>query len=388
MGFNLKKMAQKAKNSVLPISVGLENNTEEHKLSLVDKSHVSNYDVYLDDTRKSTEEKAVTHEAMLDEARKRASVSDKITEGSLEDVDSKLYPHRQFKNGEDDYQVSPIDATSQAFDSKFRDAFSKANKDSDTAFWDKYVGDQLDDKQNKVSSNVPDSGSQLQNNPARFGKLDNLPIDPKASKNRDKRSTEIDVKPMHGFAGGEKGLKMAVASLKDADGLLFGIYFKAAKENRELNSYEKELVNGINKDKSNILLALAQVDDKINALNARPGFVPEEGNVPVEDRGTDFLNENDPTAGDPALWASMSGHNPNATDLDYSDVGGEGKIPSPEELSSDISSNDNTMVNNIDTDFNESNQATTPTTPAAPAPYFDGSSVENKGLLDNEEPPF
>lgn len=277
----------------MPQSSALPTNEEKYKLSLQDTSVVS-YNAMLEKDRRKTKE--VTHEARLDEARKNAKAAEKVTEGSLEDAESSLFPHRQFKDGEDNYQVSPIDALAHANDRKFRDAFSKANKGADTAFWDKYVGDQLDGPVTKVPANVPSIGSQLPNSPERFGKLDNLPLDPKAQVNRKNFSPALDIKPMHGFAGNEKALKMAMSSLKDADGLLFGIYFKAAQENRTLSKDEKDLVNGINRDKA---LIMSQV-------------IPTPGDPANQ---ADFLDGSPDVTDDPMLSARMSGMDPSRVDL-------------------------------------------------------------------------
>lgn len=277
----------------MPQSSALPANTEKHKLSLQDTSVVS-YNAMLEKDRRTTKE--VTHEARLDEARKNAKAAEKVTEGALEDAESSLFPHRQFKDGEDNYQVSPIDALAHANDRKFRDAFSKANKGADTAFWDKYVGDQLDGPVTKVPSNVSPTGSQLPNSPERFGKLDNLPLDPKAQVNRKNFSPALDIKPMHGFAGNEKALKMAMSSLKDADGLLFGIYLKAAQENRTLSKDEKELVSGINRDKA---LIMSQI-------------IPTPGDPANQ---ADFLDGSPDVTDDPMLSARMSGMDPSRADL-------------------------------------------------------------------------
>lgn len=330
MAFNLKKNAQKVKDSVLPISTGLQNNENKYSLSLQDKDFVPNFNSILEKDRRPLEGTVVTHEAMLDEKRKKAAAQEKITEGALEDANSPLYPHRQFKDGEENYQVSPINALSQVNDSKYRDSFSKANKDGDTAFWDEFVGAQLDGPITKVPTNITDKGSQLQNNPERFGKNKNLPSDPSAIVNRDNFGVGVNVTPMLGAAKGKKGLKMALSSLKDADGLLFGIYLKAAKENRTLSFDEQELVDGINRDKTNILLSLAQSIPPSNP-NAPVPPVPPTDNP----RNADFLDgspDDQQDLGDESYWASQSGFssgrpgiidaaetNPNAGDISFGD---------------------------------------------------------------------
>jgi len=300
MAFNLKKISQKAKDSVSPHSVVLPQHAQKYNLSLSDKSYVPNFNSILEEDRRPIDN-PVTHEAMLDENRKKAAHNDKTIEGALGDADSKLYPHRQHEDGTRG-GVTPAAALSEAFDRKYRDAFAKANNDPDTAFWDKYVGDQLDGPITKVPNNVPQRGSQLQANPDRFGNLDGLPHHSSAEKNRDNFGKKVEVDAMHGFKGGEKALKMALSSMRDADKLLYHTYLQAAKENRALNAEETDLVNGITKDKQAFLLTIAQTS----------AIPPQEGNIPPEDRDTDFLNGNDPTAGDERLWAEQSGFDPSA----------------------------------------------------------------------------
>jgi len=311
MTFNFKKNAQKTKDSVLPISTGLLNNQDKHNLSLQDMNFVPNFNTMLDKDRRPIEGTVVTHEAMLDEKRKKAAIQDKVTEGALEEVDSSLYPHRQFKDGEDNYQVSPINALSQINDSKFREAFSEANTGSDTDFWDKYVGDQLDGPITKVPTNITNKGSQLQNNPERFGKNKNLPSDPSAIINRDNFGAGVDVSPMAGSAKGKKGLTLA--SLNNADKLLFGIYLKASQESRNLNEEEQDIVNGINRDKKAMLLSLAQVNplpmpNPSDPINKVP--TPEEVAQTEDPRNADFLDgspNDQQDLGDSSYWSSQSG---------------------------------------------------------------------------------
>jgi len=310
MAFNLKKNAQNKNKIILPTETKLQNNNDKLNLSLKQDKTVSHYDALLDKDRRPYNGTVVTHEAMLDEVRKKADSPEKTTEGRLEDVDSPLFPHRQFANGEDKYQVAPVNAMTHAFDRKYRDAFSKVNKGADTAFWDKYVGDQLDGKMTKVPSNLPQSGSQLHDNPERFGKLKNIPLDPSAIVNRKNFDVGLEISPMHGFASGEKGITIAedirvsLASIKNADSLLFGIYLKAAKENREITDIEKEIIDGINKDKSSLMISLAQNSPLIpppNPINQNPSEFDETG-ADFEDN-----NPNSDINGNEVEWGSQSG---------------------------------------------------------------------------------
>jgi hypothetical protein len=136
--------------------------------------------------------------------------------------------------GEKTNGVSPINAKTEEFTQKHEEDFKKAQKNSknDTEFWDKYVGVQLEEKGRpiKVDNNVPSSGSQLQNNPDRFK--------------------------------GEDITKMVMASLKDADAMLFHIYAKASKEGRELSEDENQQINDICSGKIRLAQSLSTLDVK------------------------------------------------------------------------------------------------------------------------------
>lgn len=315
MGFNLKK-AQSVNNSVTPQSVAVPSHSKKYNLSLDGNGSIKSLNGLLEADRRSLGESPKTQEGLLSETRRKASVSDKITEGALEDSDSPLYPHRQFKDGKDNYTVSPIGALAHANDRKFRDAFSKANKGSDTAFWDKFVGAQLEGEPTKVMVNLPEKGSQLQNSPHRFGNLDALPHDPDAATNRENLGKGFSVKPMNKK---EKPIEIA-ASLKSADKLLFGIYLKANSEGRQLTASEKEIVSAINKDKVSILMSLAQTDP----LSADPNNPPFDPNMPPatepsmnpQDREADFMDGNPTVSGDDHYWAAQSGFSPPVDDAE------------------------------------------------------------------------
>ena len=96
--------------------------------------------------------------------------------------------------------------------------------DADTKFWDKTFG-----KEESIAL----APSQLHNHPDRVGKLtpENVANDPQLK-------------------------EMVIASLKDADAMLFHIYHTAAINKRELNTVEQSLVDGISQDKVKIAFAL------------------------------------------------------------------------------------------------------------------------------------
>ena len=267
MAYNLKK-AQKINNSVLPLSSALQEYNDNYDFTLDNNKQVNNFNAYLEKDRRENKNGPQTHEAMLDDVRKNAKKAEKITEGGLSDSDSKLYPHRQFEDGSDKYSMMPINMLSEAYDQKWRDAFKKVNKKAETTFWDKYIGDQLDEKQRKVLVNVPQSGSQLNNNPERFKNLDGMPSDPDAEKNRKNFGKDIKIEPQVSFAGiADK--RQIVAALKEADSLLFGTYVKANIEKRQLSLEEQALIDTINDDKQKMLTILAQAEELEEDL---PGF--------------------------------------------------------------------------------------------------------------------
>ncbi len=301
--FNLKKYAQSVNNSVLPVSSALEDSSERRN-SLSEEKFIPNFNNYLEKDHKETKD-VVLLQAQL-ESKRASNDNPQVIEKMLDASDSALYPHRQ-SDGIDRHDVMPINLVSESHDRKFREAFSEQNNDADTSFWDKFVGEQLDDKDNrkKIISQNPKS-SQLQNNPDRFGNLQDLPVFSDAEENRDHLLSKATVEPMAGFRSKEKGIDM-MDSLREADRVMFETYFKAASEGRGLNNLEKEIIAGIDASKKKILLS---------QMSQMPS--PEDR----RDMETDFLDGgNDPTAGDPLLWASMSGYNPSHEDAGLEDSG-------------------------------------------------------------------
>jgi len=121
-------------------------------------------------------------------------------------------------NSKDKKQITDINVESQKYDDKKTEAFKKSQK-KETNYWDKYVGVQLEGEgqPTQVDNNIPDSASQLGNKPERF------------------KDNKID--------------KLVMASLKDADAMIFHIYATAAKQSRELNQTEKQQIVDINSGK-------------------------------------------------------------------------------------------------------------------------------------------
>jgi len=124
--------------------------------------------------------------------------------------------------------ISPINLVSIKEDKEHDDKYKKAESEQDleTKFWDKCLGVQTINKNKKIPKPIKDN--QLQNNPERFNKM-----------NKD----IYKVKPE----------KMVIASLMDADALIFNIYAKSIKEGRKINSEERNILDRINNEKVSLL---------------------------------------------------------------------------------------------------------------------------------------
>ncbi len=163
----------------------------------------------------------VPFNVQLDAERKNSETEPSITEA---DMDQKEV---DFKS-KDKKQVMDINVETQKYDTKKIKALKAAEGKKDTAFWDKYVGVQLEGtgQPTKIKDNIPASASQLPNNPDRFK--------------------------------GEKVNKMVMASIKDADAMLFHIYATVAKAGRNINKQEKQQITDINAGKMRIMAQMIQ----------------------------------------------------------------------------------------------------------------------------------
>jgi hypothetical protein len=195
-----------------------------------DKDNTIPFNVQLAASRKNITEVAITE----------ADMDDKIVD---------------FKST-DKKQVMDINVESRKYMDEHTDAYKKAENagKADTEFWDKYVGVQLEGEgmPTKIKGNLPASASQLQNIPDRFK--------------------------------GEKIDKMVMASIKDADAMLFHIYAKASKDNRGLTNEEQQQIIDINSGK----IRLAQMVQPVKRClehNPDPKFRNEGGKVSVHDNG-------------------------------------------------------------------------------------------------------
>jgi hypothetical protein len=219
--YNLSKIAKKNDTSK-PYNQSLEDSNKDFGTQFKEED-AKNINLKL---KIKDKDNTIPFETQLSEARidKKA---DMITEKAM---DKSKQPYNKRTMEDSNLQVSPINLLSESFDQKKAEAYKKAeNKiNTDTEFWDKYVGAQLLGEATKVKNNP--TGSQLANNPSRFNIKDDV-------------TKIVDTKVE----------KMVFATIKDADALLFHVYATAAKENREVNTDEQAFINRINAEKEFII---------------------------------------------------------------------------------------------------------------------------------------
>ena len=162
---------------------------------------------------------------------------------------------KETKENDKKMQITTINEESQKYDTKKEKAYKKAeDKDkNNTSFWDKYVGQQIEGEKTTVHKNVPPKGSQLPNNPERFK--------------------------------GKNIKKQIMASLKDADAMLFHIYAQAAKDNRNITENEAQQIIDINSGKMRIMSGMRSP--------ASQGLESGDPKVVMDKDGTFSVIEND-----------------------------------------------------------------------------------------------
>lgn len=183
--------------------------------------------------------KEVVHENRMD-AERQGEDDNKVIEKNLNTNDKLNIADR---NDMWDTSIKPENLLSEAYDQKkikvFKDNM-ETEQERDTDFWDKYIGEQMIDKNDItkiVKNNAP---SQLPNESDRFKN-----ITPKnVIKNK------INIK------------KRVMASLKEADANLLNTYLVAFSNDRDLNKIEKEKISKINNYKKNIIAQFGKVEDK------------------------------------------------------------------------------------------------------------------------------
>lgn len=258
--FNYSKMKKTASKDSVPSYGQMLNDYNKDYGNTTNQGAIPNLNGLLDEKRKNKDHDQI-HEGLLGEPRSKAlEASSGTIEANIEKQGGPISA-RQHKEG-DKHSVMPINVLSEFHDQKYRDAYKKAEGgvDKDTAFWDKFVGDQLSGEKTTVARNVPESGSQLQNEPSRFESFKGLPTEVYTKDQGKLDVSSPKVAPIEGF----KAASMQVTALKDADAMLLHIYYKAASEGRDLTEDEQSLVNGINSDKKAIL---AQITPPAAAAN-------------------------------------------------------------------------------------------------------------------------
>ena len=222
--FNLKKVASKTPQI---LDKELKDNRKKMEMC-TDAQGVVDKNINLSMPTKD-KDNTVAFNKQLDAARKNDTKDPQITEASMD--------KKEVAFGEKTEGVSPLAVKSQSLDDEKTKAYKKAEEEikKDTLFWDKYVGVQLEGPSTKVDKNLPASASQLPNNPARF------------------KGKDVE--------------KMVMASLKDADAMLFHIYAIAGKEGRALTKEEEQQIIDINSGKTRIL---SQITNKNKIADSDP----------------------------------------------------------------------------------------------------------------------
>lgn len=269
--YNLSKIAKKDDN-LQPYSSRLQDQNKEMKID-TKESDAKNINLKLEAKDKDN---SVPFDKQLEASRTNKD-GFVIVEKAIDKSDLPANK-REMQNKK--ITVSPINVLSEEFDQKKVEAIKKAEGrlKNDTAFWDKYVGEQLLGKKTTVDT-TNTSNSQLQNQPDRFS----------FNKETDVTKT-VDTKIS----------KMAMQTLKDADALLLQVYTTAAVENRELTKNEQAFVKRINQEKEYVIAqgflgynrddgtGIGMMEDNGSLLIR----VENDGDAVVYENGQQLIDEN------------------------------------------------------------------------------------------------
>jgi len=242
--FNLRKKASAGDATIS--DKGLDKNRKDMNLSN-DQQGVVGKNINLSLPIKN-KDNTVPFNQQLEASRKNATKVE-ITEAGMDDKIT------DFKS-KDKKQVMDINVESRKYVDEQSDAYKKAEKASkaNTEFWDKYVGVQLEGTMKNVSNNVPASGSQLQNHPDRFK--------------------------------GENINKMVMASIKDADAMLFHIYATAASASRDLTKEEEQQIVDINSGKVRLAQMVQPIRRSLEYGGGDPVIKNRGGKAEVYENGS------------------------------------------------------------------------------------------------------
>tara|TARA_Y100000034_G_scaffold136138_1_gene211037 strand:- start:17103 stop:18038 length:936 start_codon:yes stop_codon:yes gene_type:complete len=241
MAFNLKKHAED--NPKSPENNLIDNRDERGWHTETDPGNI---DWMLSKNRKN-KDNTVLYQGQLEEA--RTGTYEETTEASMDSA-KKGYNERRLSKYWD-VDAKPLDILAEAFFQEKLKAFRQAQKgDQDkTPLQSNSVGQQLDEKRTRVPKNVPEQGSQLHNQPSRMKGLDKTyPVSVDRADN-DKAQNKKDKIP-----------EMIMASLKDADAMIFHVYAVAANAGRDLNEQEIKILAEIEDGKKKIFAEWGEED--------------------------------------------------------------------------------------------------------------------------------
>lgn len=195
--------------------------------SIVDKQIEENRDeMDLSNEKQGTTDKNINFSLPVKEEDATVPFNARLEASRKKEEDQQIIESRMSKKqvlfGEQKDEKTAINAETQKYVDKKEKDYKKAEGkiDTETAFWDKIVGIQLEGEKTKVPNNLPDKGTQLPN----------------------KKVSEEEIKSL----------------LKDADAMLFHIYATARKQGRDLNSTEKQQVVDINSGKTRLLAQMVE----------------------------------------------------------------------------------------------------------------------------------
>jgi len=277
MAFNLKKQAEKAK-----AVKGYEKmNIDENDKFDLKPPGAKITEKQLDDDHKEPDGAKIT-EKQLDEGRIVPVAT--ITEDQLNKKGEK-YRHQD---------GVPLMDMAKENSNKLAKEFKKVKDgiDTETMFWDGYVGTQIpedqitkivaNDQRSQLLSNYPDRASFLKANPS-FQK--------------------------------PKKVEASVESLKDADAMLYHLYRQAAEENRGLTENEQKIAAKVNDEKKTILAQMTGPNGPFGPDNPGSddlGLSPDMGYDDFSGEGddpekTDYAVM---SKGGPGLYFSVTGDIP------------------------------------------------------------------------------
>jgi hypothetical protein len=236
--FNLSKLAQKS-GSAEPYPKRLSRQNDDRGYSADSGKKVETIQGMLGGNRKEgIDEPSTVTENLMSKHDREASSPTTVFDNQADNRDSYI-PHRQH-DGEPRPHIKPNDLLAESYDQRYYERFANSEEAANTAFWDKEIGVQLSGEKTTIVSQVPDSGSQLQNHPDRFKKVKD-------------ENGHVDPSDSDGVLKSDKKMTATAQALYDIDQKLFKIYFKAAKAERELTTSEQKEVDSLTVAKTNVL---------------------------------------------------------------------------------------------------------------------------------------